>query len=268
VSHQSTSTYHPRGNPKHPTASSHLRTSLPHLLRHIRLIQRKRLAEHTPELPDLAFKRLRVLPRHPRVEQLARDALDCGGHLQVEDPKGLVLGLGELSRVHGVDDPTRVLERAPRARAELAPRPARVDQPAVDVVLRHPLREHLCVPAWVQDDERCGIAGGEGRDRLEHAVFCAGCFPVMGMERVSWRESDWEKESDLRGVSSQEVVLGLFWGKLAHGRKDTKRVTGQHDDIARLAVDYTGNLGIRNVLDRVRTARVLRDSNIVVIRRS
>jgi len=88
------------------------RPGLLNLLPNILLIQRKRTHKHARELLHLPLKRVRVLPRQPRVQQLARDALDLGRDLQVERAKVLVLGLEELARVDRVDDAPREPERA------------------------------------------------------------------------------------------------------------------------------------------------------------
>ena len=105
--------------------------------------------------------------------------------------------------MHRIDNAPRVLERAPLARPELAARPARVDQPAVDVVLRHALREHLRVPAglrgdvlvwvnrgrdvlvtYVEDDEGRTVARRERRDGLEDTVLRPGSLPVQAVNKV------------------------------------------------------------------------------------
>jgi hypothetical protein len=94
-----------------------LRPSDPHLLLYVVLVQRKRLVEHASKLADLALERRAVRPRERGIEQLARDALDRGGDLQVERLEGLVLRILELATVHGVDDPPRYGERATSAGA-------------------------------------------------------------------------------------------------------------------------------------------------------
>src|SRR6266852_2461639 len=74
----------------------------PYFLIHITLVQRKRLLEHAAKLADLAFERGAVWPRERRVKQLARDTLDCGGDLQAECFKRLVLRVPEFARVHRI----------------------------------------------------------------------------------------------------------------------------------------------------------------------
>ena len=68
------------------------------------------------------------------------------------DGERLVLRLGERAGAHRVDDGAGNLERAALARPEPAARPARVDQPAVDVVRRHALSEHLGVAAGLLEE--------------------------------------------------------------------------------------------------------------------
>ena len=63
------------------------------------------------------------------------------------------------------------------------------------------------------------------------------------------------------------MVARLLWRKLAHGRKHTKRVACKHNDVARLPIDRAWYMRIRNELDRVRAARVLRDAHVVIVRR-
>jgi hypothetical protein len=128
--------------------------SEPHLLLYVVLVQRKRLVEHASKLADLALERRAVRPRERGVEQLARDALDRGGDLQVERLKGLVLRVLELATVHGVDDPPRHGERAAFAGAIPAAGPPRVDQPAVDFVLGHAFCEHLGVATGLNEIRR------------------------------------------------------------------------------------------------------------------
>ena len=96
----------------------------------------------------------------------------------------------------------------------------------------------------MKDDEGRRVARREGRDGLEHAV--------LGTRR-------------LRGVAGEEVVARLRRRELAHGREHAERVAGEHDDVARLAVDGARDLRVRDELDRVRAARVLRDAHVVVV---
>lgn len=146
--------------------------------------------------------------------------------------------------MNSVDDATGVFERATLARTELAARPASVDQPAVDVVLSHALSQHLSVATRVEDDEGCTVAGGESRDWLQDTVFGT---------------------RSLRGVASQEMIAGLFRSETRDRRKDTKCIAGEHNDVARLAFDDTGDLCIRDVFNGVGAAGVFCDADVIVI---
>lgn len=72
----------------------------------------------------------------------------------------------------------------------------------------------------------------------------------------------------VRSVSGQEVVAGLLGRELAHRRKHTKGVASQHDDVAGLAVDRARYMRVRDELNRIRTARVLGDADIVIVGRT
>ena len=64
------------------------------------------------------------------------------------------------------------------------------------------------------------------------------------------------------------MIAGLLWGKFANRWENTKSIAGQHYDIRRLTLDLTRNLGIRDVLDRIRTPCVLSNANVIIIRRA
>ena len=96
----------------------------------------------------------------------------------------------------------------------------------------------------MKDDEGRRVARREGRDGLEDTIL---------------------RTRRLRGVASEEVVARLRRRELAHGREHTERVAGEHDDVARLAVDGTRDLRVRDELDRVRATSVLRDGDVLVV---
>jgi len=221
-----------------------LGSSQAHLLVDVLLVESERLAEHTSQLAYLLVERLFVLPCQCRVEQLAGNTLDGGRDGETEGAKGLVLCVEELARVHGIDEAASVLERATLADTVLATSPASVDEPARDVVLGHALGEHLGVAAGVEDDEGSRVAGGEGGDGLEDAVFSSG---------------------GLGGVAGKEVVGSLLRGELGDGREDTKGIASEHDDVAGLAVYETGDLSVGDELDGVGAASVFGDADIVVV---
>lgn len=143
-----------------------MRSCEPHVLGDILFVKCERLLEHASELSDLPLERLLIGPRQTGVQQFPRDTLDSGGYRQTEGAKALEVGLGELTRVDGIDDSARVLEWATLSCAELPAGPASVDEPAVDVVFRHALGKHLGVAARVEDDERRAVASRESRNRL------------------------------------------------------------------------------------------------------
>lgn len=72
-------------------------------------------------------------------------------------------------------------------------------------------------------------------------------------------------DTDLRGVTGQEVVAGLFGGKSADRWKYTESITSQHDDVVGVLVNNAGNLGTGNEVDGISTASVLGDADVVVI---
>jgi hypothetical protein len=61
------------------------------------------------------------------------------------------------------------------------------------------------------------------------------------------------------------VVARLLGRKLRDGWQDAERVAGEHDNVARLALDHARNLRVGDVLDRIRAARVLGDRYVFVV---
>ena len=64
------------------------------------------------------------------------------------------------------------------------------------------------------------------------------------------------------------MVARLLGSKLANRGQHTERIARQHDDIARLTIDDTRDLGIGNELNGVRAAGVFGDVDIVVVGRT
>jgi hypothetical protein len=62
------------------------------------------------------------------------------------------------------------------------------------------------------------------------------------------------------------VVAGLLRSQSADGRKDTKGIASQHDDVAGLTVDDTRDLSVGDKLNRVGATSVLSDADIFVVR--
>ena len=147
--------------------------------------------------------------------------------------------------MHSIDDTTSIFERATFSVTKLAANPTGIDQPAVDVVLGHTLGQHLSITAWMKNNEWSTVAGGEGGDGFQDAV--------LGTR-------------SLRSVTSQEVITGLCWSETGDGRENTKGVASKHDNVARLAIDDAGNLGIGDVLNGVCAASVFGDANIIIVR--
>ena len=61
---------------------------------------------------------------------------------------------------------------------------------------------------------------------------------------------------------------GNWLGQSTNGRKNTKGIACQHDDVGGLAVDNTRNLSVGNILNRVGATSVLSDADVVIIRNS
>lgn len=61
------------------------------------------------------------------------------------------------------------------------------------------------------------------------------------------------------------MVTGLFRGQLANRWQDTEGIASQHDDVGRLPLDHAWDAGVGDVFDRVGTASVLGDSDVVVV---
>ena len=142
-----------------------LRARQSNLLIHILLIQRKRLLEHTTQLLQLLLERFLVCPCQRGVQQLSWDALEVGRDRKAKDGERLILCLGELTGMHGVDDAASEPEGAALALAEFTASPAGVDEPAVNLVLRHTFGKHLGVAAGL-DEKFNNPKGREWEDNL------------------------------------------------------------------------------------------------------
>lgn len=203
------------------------------------------LVEELGELVDLVLEGGGGGPRVLGVEELIGDAGARLGDVQVEDVVGLVLGVGELAVVDGVEDGAGVLQRAALAagggaRAD----PAGVQEPGVGLVLGDLVGKHGGVAHGVQGQEGLGEARGEGGLWLGDAVFGAG---------------------HLGGVAGDEVEHGLLGGELGDGGEDTAGVAGEKDDVGRVLVAHAGYLGVLDVLDGVGAAGVLGQRGVVVV---
>lgn len=81
-------------------------------LRSLILVLLEVLHEQRAQLLDLALEVCSAVPALGRVEQLVGDVGAGLGDGEVEGLVGLVLDVGELARVDGVQDGASVLERA------------------------------------------------------------------------------------------------------------------------------------------------------------
>jgi hypothetical protein len=68
-----------------------------------------------------------------------------------------------------------------------------------------------------------------------------------------------------RSIPGKEVVTCLRGCEFAHRRKHTESIASKHDDVRRLTINGTRNVGIRNVLDRVSAAGVLGNADVIVV---
>jgi hypothetical protein len=137
---------------EHNSCLVQLRTSQPHFVANVLLIQSKRLLEHASQFPQFFLERLLVRPRQRGVEQVPRDTIKASRYRQTKDGECFKLGFGELTRVYGIDDAAGEFERAALAVAVFSTSPASVDEPAVDLVLGHAFGEHLGVAARLNQD--------------------------------------------------------------------------------------------------------------------
>ena len=64
------------------------------------------------------------------------------------------------------------------------------------------------------------------------------------------------------------MVTGLFRSQSANGRKNSKGIASQHDDVGGLTIDNTRNLSVGDKLNRVGATSVLSDADVIVIRNS
>ena len=64
------------------------------------------------------------------------------------------------------------------------------------------------------------------------------------------------------------MVTSLFRRQSAHGRKNTKRITSQHNDVGGLAIDNTRDMSVVDKLNRVGATSVFGDTDVIVVRNS
>lgn len=203
------------------------------------------LVEEDSKLGDLVLEGSGGGPALLGVEELAGDTGAGGGDGQVEGSVGLVLGLGELAVVDGVQDGTGVLERATLAASGgTGADPAGVQEPGVDLVLLDLLGQHVGVAHGVKSQEGLSEARREGSLGLSDTILSTG---------------------HLGGVTGDEVEHGLLGGELGDGGQDTAGITGEQDDVGGVVVGDAGNLGVLDVLNGVGATGVLGKGGIVVV---
>lgn len=88
---------------------------------------------------------------------------------------------------------------------------------------------------------------------------------VMGHSVRGRKKGNESRETHSRGVAGEEMVAGLLGCEFADRGQHTERIAGQHDDVTRLAVNDTRDLGIGDELDGIRATGVLCDAHVVVI---
>ncbi|GIX63970.1 uncharacterized protein BcabD6B2_34050 [Babesia caballi] len=211
----------------------------------LRLVLLEVFRELLRELLDLRVV-VRGAPAQPLVEHLGRHALDRDRHHQAEDGHRLAPHVLERAAVDRVDDGARVPQRNAPAllRVDGALDPAGVEQPDVRLVLEQLLLQQLRVDHGVHRQEGLRVAGREGGRGPRDAHLRA---------------------DHLAGVAAHEVVHGLLRGELADGRNDAEGVAGEEDDVGGVHVDLGGDHHVRDVLQRVRAAGVLRDGAVGVV---
>jgi hypothetical protein len=203
------------------------------------------LVEELAKLGDLLLEVRGTSPALGRVEELVGNARAGLGDREVEGLVDLVLLVGELAGVDGVEDGASVLERATLAVVfDTSTGPAGVEEPGVGVVRGNLLRKHGGVLHGVKSQEGLGEARREGGLGFGDALFGTG---------------------HLGGVTRNEVVHSLLGAELGDRREDTAGITCEEDDVGRVVAGDAGNLGVLDVLDGVGAASVLSESGVIVV---
>jgi hypothetical protein len=112
----------------------------------------------------------------------------------------------------------------------------------------------------MKDNEGSTVARGESGDGFEDTILSSRGFPARFSEDYIPSEN-----INLRGVPSKEVVASLLRSELANRREDTESIAGQHNDIRGLTIGQARNLGVGNVLNRVRATSVFGNADIIVV---
>jgi hypothetical protein len=203
------------------------------------------LVEELTKLGDLLLEVGGSSPALGRVEKLVRNTRAGLGDGEVEGLVDLVLLIGELAGVDGVEDGASVLKRATLAVVlDSSTGPAGVKKPGVGVVRGDLLCKHGGVLHGVEGQEGLGEARGEGGLGLSDTLFGTG---------------------HLGGVTRDEVVHGLLSAELGNGRKDTTGVACEENDVGWVVAGNAGNLGVLDVLDGVCATSVLGKGGVIVV---
>lgn len=223
----------------------HNRTSSNHFFCCLVRVLGEVVVEQLAKLVDFILEASRCRPAVLGVEQLGRHTSAVLGNVQVEGVVHLVLSVGQLAVVDGVQDGTSVLERATLTTGGgTSTNPSGVEEPGVGLVLRDLVCQHTGVAHGVKSQERLSKAGREGGLGLGHTVLST---------------------SHLGGVTRDEVEHGLLSGELGDRRQHTTGVTGQQDDVCGVLVAQAGKLGVVNVLNGVGATSVLGQGRVIVV---
>jgi len=218
VMHRFSSTHRRRRYDAHPEGGGStldLRTGLDDLLGGLARVLLEVVVEENTKLLDLALEVGGTGPALGGVEDLVGNVAAGLGDLQVEGLVGLVLVVGELAAVDGVENGTSVLEGATLAAGGgTGTDPTGVEEPGVGLVLLDLLGEHGSVAHGVQGQEGLGETGREGSLGLGDTVLGTG---------------------HLGSVTRDEVEHGLLGGELGDGRKDTTSVASEENDVGGVA---------------------------------
>jgi len=203
------------------------------------------LVEELAKLGNLLLEVRGTGPALGGVEELVGNTGAGLGDREVEGLVDLVLLVGKLTGVDGVEDGASVLERATLAVVlDTSTGPAGVEEPGVGVVRCDLLRKHGGVLHGVESQEGLGEARGEGCLGLGDTLFGTG---------------------HLGGVTRDEVVHGLLGAELGDGREDTTGVACKENDVGRVAAGNARDLGVLDVLNGVCAASVLSEGGIIVV---
>lgn len=111
--------------------------------------------------------------------------------------------------------------------------PSSVQQPCIGIVMLDLIRQHLRIAHWVESQERLSKARGERCLRLSNTVF-----GTRHLRRIA----RYEMKHRLLGVEFRD-----WW-------ENSSCIAGQEDNVGWMIVRNTGDLGILDIFNGVRTA--------------